>query len=73
MPTPPVPNPGRRRHPARGARIATCTAETELATWGLTLWEFKPLGEENGVIGWKLLQTLARELRDATRWFDITW
>ena len=24
---------------------------------------FKPLVEENGVIGWKLLQTLARELR----------
>lgn len=48
-----------------GARIATCTAATELETWGLTLWEFKPLVEENGVIGWKLLQTLARELRDA--------
>ena len=50
-----------------GARIATCTAATELHTWGLTLWEFKPLVEENGVIGWKLLQTLARELRDAER------
>ena len=48
-----------------GARIATCTAVTDLATWGLTLWEFKPLVEENGAIGWKLLQTLARELRDA--------
>jgi len=48
-----------------GARIATCTAETDLSTWGLTLWEFKPLVEENGVIGWKLMQTLARELRDA--------
>jgi len=50
-----------------GARIATCTAATELQTYGLTLWEFKPIVEENGVIGWKLLQTLARELRDAER------
>ena len=48
-----------------GARIATVTAETDLLTYGLTLWEFRPLVEENGVIGWKLLQTLARELRDA--------
>ena len=48
-----------------GARIATVTAVTELACYGLTLWEFRPLVEENGVIGWKLLQTLARELRDA--------
>ena len=46
-----------------GARIATCTAATDLHLYGLTLWEFKPLVEENGVIGWKLLQTLARELR----------
>jgi CRP/FNR family cyclic AMP-dependent transcriptional regulator len=48
-----------------GARIATVTAATELVCWGLTLWEFRPLVEANGVIGWKLLQTLARELRDA--------
>ena len=46
-----------------GARIATVTAVTDLACYGLTLWEFRPLVEENGVIGWKLLQTLARELR----------
>jgi CRP/FNR family transcriptional regulator, cyclic AMP receptor protein len=46
-----------------GARIATCTAATDLDLYGLTLWEFKPLVEENGTIAWKLLQTLARELR----------
>lgn len=46
-----------------GARIATVTAATDLDCYGLTLWEFKPLVEENGVIGWKLLQTLAKELR----------
>jgi CRP/FNR family transcriptional regulator, cyclic AMP receptor protein len=48
-----------------GARIATVTAATDLDCWGLTLWEFRPLVEKNGVIGWKLLQTLARELRVA--------
>ena len=48
-----------------GARIATVTAVTDLACYGLTLWEFRPLVEENGVVGWKLLQTLARELREA--------
>lgn len=48
-----------------GARIATITASSELVCYGLTLWEFRPLVEENGVIGWKLLQTLAKELRAA--------
>ena len=50
-----------------GARIATITAVTDLVCHGLTLWEFRPLVHENGVIGWKLLQTLARELRDAAQ------
>jgi hypothetical protein len=48
-----------------GARIATITASSDLVCYGLTLWEFRPLVEENGVIGWKLLQTLAKELRAA--------
>jgi CRP/FNR family transcriptional regulator, cyclic AMP receptor protein len=48
-----------------GARIATVTAATDVICHGLTLWEFRPLVHENGVIGWKLLQTLAKELRDA--------
>ena len=48
-----------------GARIATVTAATDLVCYGLTLWEFRPLVEENGVIGWKLMQTLARHLREA--------
>jgi pyruvate phosphate dikinase-like enzyme/cyclic nucleotide-binding protein len=48
-----------------GARIATITAASELVCFGLTLWEFRPLVEGNGVIGWKLLQTIARELRAA--------
>ena len=48
-----------------GARIASIVANTDLHVYGLTLWEFRPLVEQNGVIGWKLLQTLAKELRDA--------
>jgi pyruvate,water dikinase len=48
-----------------GARMATITATTELVCHGLTLWEFRPLVQENGAIGWKLMQTLARELRAA--------
>ena len=48
-----------------GARMATITASTELVCYGLTLWEFRPLVQENGAIGWKLLQTLAKELRAA--------
>ncbi len=48
-----------------GERIATVTAAEELVCYGLTLWELRPLVEENGVIGWKLLQTLAKNLREA--------
>jgi pyruvate,water dikinase len=48
-----------------GERIATVTATDELVCHGLTLWELRPLVESNGVIGWKLLQTLAKELREA--------
>ena len=50
-----------------GARTATVTAATELACYGLTLWEFGPLVRENGEIGWKLLQTLAARYRDASQ------
>jgi CRP-like cAMP-binding protein len=48
-----------------GSRMATVTAESELACYGLTLWDFRPLVKENGTIGWKLLQSLAKKLRDA--------
>ena len=41
-----------------GARIATITASSELVCQGLTLWEFRPLVEENGLIGWTLMQNL---------------
>jgi phosphoenolpyruvate synthase/pyruvate phosphate dikinase len=48
-----------------GTRSATVTAATELVCWGLTYWDFRPLVEQNGAIGWNLLQTLAKRLRMA--------
>jgi len=48
-----------------GVRSATITATTDLLCYGLTLWEFRPLVLENGVIGWKLLQSLSKKLRTA--------
>jgi pyruvate,water dikinase len=49
-----------------GPRSATVTASTDLSCYGLTFWEFRPLVEGNGGIGWKLLQALAKRLRAAT-------
>jgi pyruvate,water dikinase len=48
-----------------GARSATITASTDLVCWGLTYWDFRPLVESNGAIGWNLLQTLVKRLRAA--------
>jgi CRP/FNR family cyclic AMP-dependent transcriptional regulator len=48
-----------------GSRMATITATSELVCYGITYWEFRPLVESNGVIGWKLLQRMAQMLRDA--------
>ena len=48
-----------------GQRMATVTASTELVCHGLTYWEFRPLVEQNGTIGWKLLQSMAKMLRSA--------
>jgi CRP/FNR family transcriptional regulator, cyclic AMP receptor protein len=48
-----------------GARSATVTASSELACWGLTFWEFRPLVQGNAEIAWKLLQSLAKKLRSA--------
>jgi CRP-like cAMP-binding protein len=46
-----------------GPRSATVTAATDLVCYGITFWEFRPLIESNGTIGWKLLQALAKRLR----------
>lgn len=48
-----------------GRRMATITAATDLVCHGLTYWEFRPLVHDNGAIGWKLLQSMAKMLRDA--------
>jgi CRP-like cAMP-binding protein len=48
-----------------GPRAATITASSELVCYGLTFWEFGPLVQENGAIGWKLLQSMAKKLRAA--------
>ncbi|MGH8802605.1 MAG: cyclic nucleotide-binding domain-containing protein, partial [Casimicrobiaceae bacterium] len=46
-----------------GPRSATVTAVTDLVCYGLTYWEFRPLVDANGSIGWKLAQALAKRLR----------
>lgn len=48
------------------ARSATVTADGQLVCQGITLWDFQPLVQRNPTIAWTLLQTLARELREAT-------
>ncbi len=48
-----------------GKRMATIVATTELVCYGLTYWDFRPVVEANGVIGWKLLQRMAKMLREA--------
>jgi CRP/FNR family cyclic AMP-dependent transcriptional regulator len=49
-----------------GKRMATITAATELVCYGLTYWDFRPVVQANGRLGWKLLQRMAQMLR-ATR------
>ncbi len=41
-----------------GSRTATLKAATDVVCSGVTFWDFRPIVEENGVIGWKLLQSL---------------
>jgi CRP/FNR family cyclic AMP-dependent transcriptional regulator len=48
-----------------GTRMATITATSDLFCYGITYWDFRPLVEANGVIGWKLLQRMAQMLRGA--------
>lgn len=48
-----------------GPRTATVKAATNLVCHGLTFWEFRPLVERSGTIGWKLLEAFAKRLRVA--------
>ena len=41
-----------------GTRTATVIAATDLLCSGVTFWDFQPIVEANGEIGWKLLQSL---------------
>jgi CRP/FNR family transcriptional regulator, cyclic AMP receptor protein len=45
----------------QGARTATVTADTQLKTFGMTFWEFRPLVEETPSIAWKLLQGAVKQ------------
>jgi CRP/FNR family transcriptional regulator, cyclic AMP receptor protein len=49
---------------AESARTATITAETDLRCLGMTFWDFRPFVENNGQVAWKMLQALAKRLRD---------
>jgi len=48
-----------------GPRSATVTAATDLVCQGLTYWDFRPLVQQNAMIGWTLLQSLAKKVRVA--------
>ena len=48
-----------------GARTATVKAETPMTTYAMTFWEFRPIVETDARIAWKLVQALARRLREA--------
>ena len=48
-----------------GARMATIVASSELVCYGVTFWDFRPLVEANGVVGWKLLQAVVKMYRGA--------
>jgi CRP-like cAMP-binding protein len=49
----------------KARRTASITAETDLTCYGLTSWDFRPLVETNAEIAWKLLQVMAKRVRDA--------
>jgi CRP-like cAMP-binding protein len=44
-----------------GARTATVTAATELKTYGMTFWDFRPLVEDTPGVAWKLLQAAVKQ------------
>ena len=48
-----------------GTRSASIIAATDLDVCFLTPWEFRPFVEEHPEVGWKLLRSLARRLREA--------
>jgi CRP/FNR family transcriptional regulator, cyclic AMP receptor protein len=47
-----------------GARTATVTADSDMTTYAMTFWEFRPIVETDSRIAWKLVQALAHKLRE---------
>ena len=45
---------------AQTPRTATVTAESDLKTYGMTFWDFRPLVEDTPGIAWKLLQSAVK-------------
>ena len=48
-----------------GARTASVIADTDMTTYAMTFWEFRPIVETDSRIAWKLVQALAHRLREA--------
>jgi CRP-like cAMP-binding protein len=49
----------------QGDRTASIEAVSDLKTYGLTFWDFRPLVESDARIAWPLLQVMAKRLRAA--------
>jgi CRP/FNR family cyclic AMP-dependent transcriptional regulator len=47
-----------------GTRTATITAKTDVKSYGLTPWQFRPLVEEHASIAWPLLEAMAKRVRE---------
>jgi len=43
-------------------RTATVTAETDLHTWVMTVWDFRSFVQGDSEIAWKLLEELAKQI-----------
>jgi CRP-like cAMP-binding protein len=44
----------------QGPRTATVTADTDLKTYGMSFWEFRPLVEDTPSLAWKMLQAAVK-------------
>jgi CRP-like cAMP-binding protein len=56
-----------------GPRTATCTAQTEVTTLGITPWTFKRLIEQNPSIASKMLKVMAQRLRSTAKQLKHTF
>lgn len=56
-----------------GPRTATCTAQTDVTTLGITPWTFKRLIEQNPSIASKMLRVMAQRLRSTAKQLKHTF